>query len=71
MSLIALIGWELRNLVAVARADSEKLEEAALTACARIFIFFLLFVNTWIMPWYYAWPLALACAWHSHSCTRS
>ena len=60
VGLIALIGWELRNLMAVARADSEKLEEAALTACARIFIFFLLFVNTWIMPWYYAWPLALA-----------
>ena len=34
--------------------------DQVLGASARITIVFLLFVNTWVMPWYYTWPLALA-----------
>jgi hypothetical protein len=33
-----------------------------LAASARIFLFFLLLVNTWIMPWYFTWSLALSAA---------
>ncbi|HLH21876.1 MAG TPA: hypothetical protein VK066_05105 [Chloroflexota bacterium] len=28
-------------------------------ACARVLLVFLLGVNTWVLPWYYTWPLAL------------
>src|SRR5262249_930778 len=34
--------------------------EDVLVGCARIFLVFLLVVNTWIMPWYFTWPLAIA-----------
>ena len=33
-----------------------------LAGSARIWIVFLLVVNTWIMPWYYLWPLAIVAA---------
>jgi alpha-1,6-mannosyltransferase len=29
-------------------------------AGARVMVGFLLIVNTWVLPWYYTWPLALA-----------
>jgi hypothetical protein len=29
-------------------------------ACARAMLIFLLAVNTWVLPWYFTWPLALA-----------
>jgi hypothetical protein len=29
-------------------------------ACARVMLVFLLVVNTWVLAWYYTWPLALA-----------
>jgi hypothetical protein len=28
-------------------------------ACARVLLGFLLGVNTWVLPWYYTWPVAL------------
>jgi hypothetical protein len=28
-------------------------------ACARVLLVFLLGVNTWVLPWYYTWPVAL------------
>jgi hypothetical protein len=34
----------------------------ALAAAARIALVFLLIVNTWLMPWYYTWPLAFCAA---------
>jgi Gpi18-like mannosyltransferase len=34
----------------------------ALAASARIALVFLLLVNTWLMPWYYTWPLAFCAA---------
>jgi alpha-1,6-mannosyltransferase len=48
VGLIALECWRLRSV------------HDALAGSARVFIFFLLFVTTWIMPWYYTWPLAIA-----------
>lgn len=51
LALLALIVWE----AARARGAPD-----VLAASARIWIVFLLLVNTWIMPWYYLWPLALA-----------
>ncbi|MPZ13256.1 MAG: hypothetical protein GEU73_02315 [Chloroflexi bacterium] len=33
-----------------------------LAASARIALVFLMLVNTWILPWYYAWPLAFCAA---------
>jgi hypothetical protein len=33
--------------------------EDVLAASARVSLAFLLLVNTWVMPWYYTWPLAL------------
>jgi len=47
VALIAFESWRARTI------------EDALAASARIFIFFLLFVTTWVMPWYYTWPLAI------------
>jgi alpha-1,6-mannosyltransferase len=34
--------------------------EDVLRGCAHVFLLFLLIVNTWIMPWYFTWPLAIA-----------
>ena len=38
-----------------------------LAGSARVLLVFLLVVNTWMMPWYYTWPLAVAAAlgWQS------
>lgn len=47
VALIAFESWRARTV------------QDALAGSARIFIFFLLFVTTWVMPWYYTWPLAI------------
>jgi hypothetical protein len=56
--LVALILWEAWR--------ARKMEDV-LGAGARISLFFLLLVNTWVMPWYYSWPLAYCAAlgWQS------
>jgi len=51
--LVASILWEMRR----ARGLPD-----VLIGSARVWIVFLLLVNTWIMPWYYLWPLALCAA---------
>ena len=51
VALVALIAFECWRLRRV---------HDALASSARIFIFFLLFVTTWVMPWYYTWPLAIS-----------
>src|SRR5579884_3631067 len=38
-------------------------------AGARAFLLFLLVVNTWVLPWYYTWPLALVALGRFHSRT--
>jgi len=48
--LIAFESWRVKSV------------RDALAGSARIFIFFLLFVTTWVMPWYYSWPLAISAA---------
>jgi alpha-1,6-mannosyltransferase len=49
--LIALAIWELWR----ARGASGMLGSGA-----RVMMAFLLIVNTWVLPWYFAWPIALA-----------
>jgi len=49
--LVVLIGFECWRLRTI---------EDALEGSARIFVFFLLVVTTWVMPWYYSWPLAIS-----------
>jgi hypothetical protein len=51
VALVALIGFECARVRSM---------EDALIGSTRVFIFFLLFVTTWVMPWYYAWPLAIS-----------
>ncbi len=48
VALIVFETWRLRGM------------RDALAGSARIFIFFLLVVTTWVMPWYYSWPLAIS-----------
>lgn len=51
LGLVGLIAFETWRLRAI---------RDALEGSARIFIFFLLVVTTWVMPWYYSWPLAIS-----------
>jgi hypothetical protein len=53
---LLLVVW-----IAVETLRVRRLEDA-LAAAARIALVFLLLVNTWIMPWYYTWPLAFCAA---------
>lgn len=50
LALVGAIGWEMWRARRV---------EDALAGAARLWLVFLLLVNTWIMPWYYLWPLAI------------
>lgn len=50
LGLLALVAWEAWRL--------RQATELPL-ACARVLLLFLLAVNTWVLPWYYTWPLAL------------
>jgi alpha-1,6-mannosyltransferase len=61
--LIAKIAFAAYVLVEAIRIRSM---QGLLSAAARVALFFLLLVNTWVMPWYYTWPLAFASAlgWH-------
>ena len=40
--------WRVRGALGIAGAG------------ARVMLIFLLLVNTWVLPWYFTWPLALA-----------
>jgi hypothetical protein len=40
--------WRVRGALGIAGAG------------ARVMLIFLLIVNTWVLPWYFTWPLALA-----------
>jgi hypothetical protein len=62
--LIAKIGFAAYVVYQAIRA--ERLEDV-LASSARVTLVFLLLVNTWVMPWYYSWPLAFAAAlgWHA------
>lgn len=57
----ALAGWVLFE------AWHARTLEGVLAASARVALVFLLVGNTWVMPWYYAWPLAFCAAlgWQS------
>lgn len=49
----ALVGYILVEAWRARRLDD------VLAASARVMLFFVVFVNTWVMPWYYTWPLTL------------
>lgn len=58
LALVAVILWEVWRMRSVTDL---------LIGSVRVWLVFLLLVNTWIMPWYYTWPLALVAAlgWQS------
>lgn len=53
VGLAAFILWEMARVRAF---------EDVLAASARVSLVFLLLVNTWVLPWYYSWPLAFSAA---------
>jgi len=57
--LVAKMGLVVLLIVESVRVRSIR---DVLAGSARVFIFFLLFVNTWVMPWYFTWPLAFSAA---------
>jgi hypothetical protein len=62
--LVAKIG--LAAYIVYEAIKAERLEDV-LASSARVTLVFLLLVNTWVMPWYYSWPLTFAAAlgWHT------
>jgi alpha-1,6-mannosyltransferase len=61
--LLAKVGFAAYVLIEAIRIRSI---QGLLRSAARVMLVFLLLVNTWVMPWYYTWPLAFAAAlgWH-------
>lgn len=58
LGLIGAVVWEIWRA---------RRPEDVLAGGTRLWLLFLLLLNTWIMPWYYLWPLALAAplGWNS------
>jgi alpha-1,6-mannosyltransferase len=56
---VAYLIWEVRQVWRQAAVDSRSAVVAALTASTRAFVVLLLLVFTWVLAWYYMWPLAL------------
>jgi hypothetical protein len=53
------LGWELRRLWRIAGDHNRPLVEPILEASARTFVVLILGVLTWVLEWYWMWPLAL------------
>ncbi len=53
------LGWELRRLWIIAGDRQRSLVEPILEASARAFAVLILLVLTWVLEWYWMWPLAL------------
>jgi hypothetical protein len=51
VGFLAYAAWETLRL--------RRVEDLPLT-CTRLLLVFLMAVNTWVLPWYFTWPLALA-----------
>jgi hypothetical protein len=54
------LGWELVRLWRLAGDHSKSLVEPILTASTRAFVVLILLVLTWVLEWYWMWPLSLA-----------
>ena len=53
------LGWELVRLWRIAGDRERSLVEPILEASARAFVVLILLVLTWVLEWYWMWPLAL------------
>jgi hypothetical protein len=53
------LGWELVRLWRIAGDRSRSLVEPILEASTRAFVVLILVVLTWVLEWYWMWPLAL------------
>jgi hypothetical protein len=54
------LGWELVRLWRIAGDRSRAVLEPILTASVRAFVVLILVAMTWVLEWYWMWPLALA-----------
>lgn len=55
----AYLGWELVRLWRIAGDREQSLVEPILEASTRAFVVLILLVLTWVLEWYWMWPLAL------------
>ncbi len=56
---VAYLGWELVRLWRIAGNRDRSLVEPVLEASARAFLVLILLVLTWVLEWYWFWPLAM------------
>jgi hypothetical protein len=56
---LAYLGWELVRLWRIAGDRDRSLLEPILEASTRAFVVLILLVLTWVLEWYWMWPLAL------------
>ena len=56
---VVYLGWELVRLWRIAGDRDRSLLEPILGASARAFVVLILLVLTWLLEWYWMWPLAL------------
>jgi hypothetical protein len=56
---VIYLGWELVRLWRIAGDKQRSLLEPILEASARAFAVLILVVLTWVLEWYWMWPLAL------------
>jgi hypothetical protein len=57
---VIYLGWELVRLWRIAGDRSRSLVEPILEASVRAFVVLILLVLTWVLEWYWMWPLASA-----------
>jgi hypothetical protein len=57
---VIYLGWELVRLWRIAGDASRSLVEPILEASVRAFVVLILLVLTWVLEWYWMWPLASA-----------
>ncbi|MDQ6672391.1 MAG: glycosyltransferase 87 family protein [Chloroflexota bacterium] len=56
---LAYLGWELVRVWRIAGDRQRSLVEPILEASSRAFVVLILLVLTWVLEWYWMWPLAL------------
>jgi hypothetical protein len=55
------LGWELLRLWQLAGDRSRSVVEPILEASSRAFVVLILLAFTWVLEWYWMWPLGLVC----------